>query len=88
MKKSLQVTINELASKIDHLSSSNSDLQMEINNVSEATDHDIATQNNTSPSSSSYATVNILNKLADREQRCKILLFTILKYHLIVKQIN
>jgi len=38
LKESIEVSIKELAFKLDHHSSSNGDLQMEINNVSEAID--------------------------------------------------
>jgi len=72
LKESLQVIIKELASKLNHLSSLNGDLQMEIN-VSEAIDeNDTTTQSSTRPPSSA-ATMNILDELADREQRHKIL---------------
>jgi len=65
---------------------------MEINNVSEAIDeNDTTTQSSTHPPlppPSSAATINILNELADREQRRKNLVFTTLKNHQRVKQIN
>ena len=77
MKESLQVAINELVSKVDYLLSSNSNLQMEINNTSQSM-NDTPTQNGIRPSSSppisSNATLNILDDLADRERRCKNLI--------------